>query len=233
MPSLYADIALPLPLHHSFTYIVPEALEGAARPGCRVLVPFGKRTLVGVIVQMSRETSQHGLKPLSDILDVHPSFASELLSLTQWVAEYYLAPWGEVLRAAAPLSLAAESKRMVRLSVADVLALLEKTRRTAPLQHAVLAALARKGTLSVTALQKETRTRHIHAVLRALEANEWVKTSEVPPESGPRIKTIRTVLLTSTGQKMAEEGATKKPALKCSTNSQTLKQSTKPSGKTR
>ena len=117
MPSLYADIALPLPLHHSFTYIVPEALEGAARPGCRVLVPFGKRTLVGVIVQMSRETSQHGLKPLTDILDVHPSFASELLSLTQWVAEYYLAPWGEVLRAAAPLSLAAESKRMVRLGI--------------------------------------------------------------------------------------------------------------------
>ena len=98
----------------TFTYAVPEELSGRAAVGTRVLVPFGRRKVTGFVVGRPSESEVSDLKPLIDVLDVEPVLSPEMLELTRWVADYYLAPWGEVLRSALPPGINMESRRYVR-----------------------------------------------------------------------------------------------------------------------
>src|SRR5439155_6050780 len=100
----FAQVALPLPLRRTFTYRGPESLAERVRLGVEVQAPFRGRPRRGFVVELSREN------PLPEGASVHdlaavlgsPLFSPHLLSLTRWIAEYYLAPWGEVLSAALP-----------------------------------------------------------------------------------------------------------------------------------
>ena len=100
----FAQVALPLPLRRTFTYRVPESLAERVRLGVEVQAPFRGRPRRGFVVELSREN------PLPEGASVHdlaavlgsPLFSPHLLSLTRWIADYYLAPWGEVLSAALP-----------------------------------------------------------------------------------------------------------------------------------
>ena len=57
----YADVILPLPLENSYTYRIPEDLERAVTPGCRVIVHFGKKRYYTAIVMEvhDREPASH------------------------------------------------------------------------------------------------------------------------------------------------------------------------------
>ncbi len=88
-------------------------------PGARVLVPFGRRQLTGVVAERV-EGSAEGLKPLHDVLDARPALTPELLGLTQWMADYYLCAWGEAVKAALPSGTGVESRRVAHaLAPAD------------------------------------------------------------------------------------------------------------------
>ena len=52
MNSPLCNVALPVPLRTTFTYVIPEGLRGSLQPGTRVLVPFRKKSMVGVVVEM-------------------------------------------------------------------------------------------------------------------------------------------------------------------------------------
>jgi len=98
----YVEILLPLPIDYPFTYSIPKGLEAKVQLGSRVLVPFGRRRLTGCIVGFSQESSLAQIKEIIEVLDDTPSVDAKLLELTQWVAGYYFAPWGEVIKAALP-----------------------------------------------------------------------------------------------------------------------------------
>jgi primosomal protein N' (replication factor Y) (superfamily II helicase) len=100
------------PVEGTFTYRVPEALDAEAAPGARVLVPFGRRTITGVVATRTHEDGPR-LKAVLDVLDDTPAFSPVLLELTRWVAEYYVCTWGEVLKAALPAGAMLESRRVV------------------------------------------------------------------------------------------------------------------------
>ncbi|MFC4252109.1 primosomal protein N' [Sinimarinibacterium flocculans] len=104
---LAAAICLPVPLRRSFDYRVDAALAGRLRRGCRVRVPFGRRTLVGVVVGAPRELPEGAdeLRDIEAVLDDEPPIPAELLALCEWAADYYLHPLGEVLAAALPAAL--------------------------------------------------------------------------------------------------------------------------------
>src|SRR5208283_2840770 len=53
MSAAYCNVALPVPLRTTFTYGVPEALCAQLQPGSRVLVPFRKKSLVGVVLELA------------------------------------------------------------------------------------------------------------------------------------------------------------------------------------
>ena len=96
----YAKITLPVPLREPFDYEVPEGMF--LRPGMRVMVPFGRRTMMGVVVGLEDSTLLEKTKAVASVLDAEPMISPVMLQFTQWIAEYYLAGWGEVLPLAFP-----------------------------------------------------------------------------------------------------------------------------------
>jgi primosomal protein N' (replication factor Y) (superfamily II helicase) len=102
--SEFCDVSLPVPLDRPFTYRLPETLRHRVRPGCRVIVPFGARKMTGVVLKVHNEEPPVALKEALRLLDAEPVFDAAMLKLAKWIAEYYCAPLGEVLRTMAPLS---------------------------------------------------------------------------------------------------------------------------------
>jgi primosomal protein N' (replication factor Y) len=179
LQSFLVDIALHIPLDRTFTYLVSPELQSSVAIGKRALVPFGNKHLTGVIVGLPATTTVSGLKPINDILDVRPTFSPELLALTKWIAEYYLAPWGEVLRAATPQGFSQDSKRMIHLLAQNVDALLQTTKKSAPRQHVILQALKNGESLSFSQLQKKARAKSIHAVVHEMQQRGWISIEEI------------------------------------------------------
>jgi primosomal protein N' (replication factor Y) len=97
----FAHVALPIPIRQTFVYQVPEPLAARVRPGVPVQVPFRGRPRRGIVVEVTRASAREDAQPLGAVLGP-PLFDEHLLALTRWMADYYLAPWGEVLAAALP-----------------------------------------------------------------------------------------------------------------------------------
>ena len=100
----FCDVSLPVPLDQPFTYSLPETLRHRVAPGCRVLVPFGPRRLTGVILRCHDEPPSMEAREALRLIDSQPALDEELLSLGRWIAGYYCAPLGEVLRGMLPLA---------------------------------------------------------------------------------------------------------------------------------
>ena len=103
MSGVFCNVALAVPLRTTFTYAVPDALRDAVEPGMRVLVPFRKKSLVGVVVDAPVQPPQDTrLREITRVIDLVPALTPSLVELGQWIASYYLAPIGEVFRAMLP-----------------------------------------------------------------------------------------------------------------------------------
>ena len=69
----HVDVILPLPLDGSFTYSVPEGMEGKVMPGIRVLVPLGKsKKYIAMITRVHEEKPQFTCKAIEMVLDAQP-----------------------------------------------------------------------------------------------------------------------------------------------------------------
>ena len=94
-------VALPVPLHQHFDYLLPEGMR--VQVGVRVLVPFGKRELIGIVWQIDPpDAYSDQLKPIQAVLDQQPLFGEEIRQLLSFAADYYHHPLGEVLVSALP-----------------------------------------------------------------------------------------------------------------------------------
>src|SRR5262249_54183119 len=134
----WVEVAVALPVHGLFTYALPAGFGERAQIGARVRVPFGKASATGYVVGL-RDRAPEGIpvKPLDGMED-GPAIAPELLRLLLWAAEYYLAPPGEMIRAALPPTVQVRVERRVRL--------LDPTRFSAgEADRAILAALTQVG----------------------------------------------------------------------------------------
>ena len=119
MSAPFCNVALPVPLRTTFTYAVPDALRAFVKPGCRVLVPFRKKALVGVVVEcVEKAPTDAKLREITRVVDVLPALTPKLLELGQWIANYYLAPIGEVFRSMLPPVTELSSRREVVLTTA-------------------------------------------------------------------------------------------------------------------
>lgn len=104
----YFRIAIPTPLRRHFDYLAPVDL-GVNHPqaGVRIRVPFGRQTLVGILLEVVHETDvpAQKLKRVIEVLDEKPVFDTELLQLLRWCSLYYHHPIGEVMQNALPVKL--------------------------------------------------------------------------------------------------------------------------------
>ena len=111
------EVALPVPLDRLFTYAVREGQ--VPRRGARVIVPFRNEKLIGVVVALGvAGPADVEVRFLESVLDDEPLLSEQLLALAEWMAQYYLAPLGEVLRGMLPLM--AEVRRTVYYRITDL-----------------------------------------------------------------------------------------------------------------
>ena len=103
MSRTLVEVAVPVPVDRTFTYLVPEGREAEAILGRRVAVPFGPRTLRGFVVGRPDSFSGRGkLKEVAGFLDDGPVLGADLLALARFVSRYYGCTLGEALDAALP-----------------------------------------------------------------------------------------------------------------------------------
>jgi primosomal protein N' (replication factor Y) (superfamily II helicase) len=181
LPNEFVDVSLPVPLDQPFTYSLPETLRHRVKVGSRILVPFGTRKLTGVILRCHDDRPEIPVKDAMRLLDSEPVLSEELLALGRWIAGYYCAPLGDVLRGMLPL--ASEIRRGKVWSLTDagrdaarqllldaspddpttqVLRMLEKRPLSAaylakalPLADKAIRALERKGFIAAEQVQTE------------------------------------------------------------------------------
>jgi primosomal protein N' (replication factor Y) (superfamily II helicase) len=177
----YCDVSLPVPLDRPFTYSLPETLRHRVKPGCRLIVPFGVRKMTGVALRCHDEAPPMVARDALRLIDAEPVLDPELLSLARWIAVYYCAPLGEVLRSMLPLASEVRSGKVYSLTgagldaarqllldagpedpVAAVLRMLEKRPLSAayltkklPLADKAIRSLERKGFIAAEQFQAE------------------------------------------------------------------------------
>ena len=147
----YANVAFPLSVNQVFTYSVPSRLDAVLRPGVRVLAPFRRTKREGVVVERIEETdlAPNLIKNVSACLDETPMFSAEMLSLTKWMADYYVCSWGLSLFCAVPAAVRTKKQEQVRL-------LPEAATPAGKVQKKIVALLEAEGDLSVNQLARRT-----------------------------------------------------------------------------
>jgi len=170
-------------IRNPLTYEVPDSL--AVGPGQRVQVPLATRKATGIVLRAG-STLPPGIKvrPILRLMDPEPVLTPELLELGLWIADYYVAPVGEVFRAMLPLRSHTRRARLVRLTDLGQNKLQEVAgaeAESAGAEADLLAYLGTRGTVSLAVL----RQRFPDAISRALE-EKWVVVENVERERTQR-----------------------------------------------
>jgi primosomal protein N' (replication factor Y) len=224
---LFCDVALAVPLDLVFTYAIPPGMEPVV--GGRVLVPFRQQRMSGIVVELHdrppRVKSQQ-IKKVIEALDLSPVLDEQLLKLGKWIADYYLAPVGEVFRTMLPLS--AEFKRAITYRITDEgrLALhlagmsgsparSKRTPEQQLVEFRVLDYLAERESVREERLRGATRV--AKALLNGMVRKKWIAREDVSAARDAARMVKVSVLLAAetgvTGINESDDGAPGVPAL--------------------
>jgi primosomal protein N' (replication factor Y) len=177
------DVAVMTGIRNTLTYLVPDSV--VVEPGQRVQVPLATRKATGIVLRAG-STLPPGIaaRPILRVLDTEPVLTPELLELGLWIADYYVAPIGEVYRAMLPLRADTRRARSIRLSELGQQKLQEINQtKEGPFGPAgdLLNYLATRGSVSVQVL----RQKFFEAFLLALK-EKWLIIDEVERERTQR-----------------------------------------------
>ncbi len=167
---MYAQVVFPLPFRNAFTYSIPDDLEETVKTGVRVVVPFGKRTLTGFVIDVSETTDvKEKIKPIRDVLDETPIFDKDSLKFYEWISGYYLSSLGEALKNSVPYGSDVESKRKIVSDRDHCEEILAAEKKKSSIKAKLLAALSQKEIHRISSLQKTVKRKNIYSALRSLE----------------------------------------------------------------
>ena len=199
----FCDVALPVPLEIVFTYGIPDGMQPVV--GGRVLVPFRQQRMSGVVTDLHDRKPKVATKNLIRVLDPAPVLDEQLLRLGQWIADYYLAPVGEVFRTMLPLG--AEFKRAIgyRITEHGQLALhlagmsgssarSQKTPEDQLAEFRVLDYLAERETTPEQSLRAATRASKV--LLSGMVRKKWIIRDDLS-EARDATRTVKMAVLKS------------------------------------
>ena len=116
---IFVEIAVNVPqVRGVFHYHLPPELENRAGPGHFVLVPFGKQTVQGVILNRVEQPSVAETRPVLELLDPKPVLTPHLISLASWLAENNLTSLAAVIDLMLPPGLSQHTETVYTLSEA-------------------------------------------------------------------------------------------------------------------
>lgn len=174
-----------------FDYLIPARLAEWVEVGSRVAVPFGGRTLQGIVVGTAPDASvdPKRLKELTDVLDAVPPLSAELVELGEWMSRRWLCPLAISLQAMLPSALKGKTEKYVRLAggaewTAEELAaageLRETLGRQSPMKLSKLLQLFPDGARAVQKLLKAGRLEETQKVEDRLSVRTVL--TAFPPE---------------------------------------------------
>ncbi|HKP72833.1 MAG TPA: primosomal protein N' [Pyrinomonadaceae bacterium] len=209
----YAEVAVPLRVAQTFTYRLPLALGEEAQVGARLLVPFGRKLITAYIVALhgeldaALELDASEIKDAEELLDAEPLITPELLEITRWIADYYAAPWGEVLKAALPAGLNSTVEQVLTVTSEgrDELARLPP-RRAATNKARALQLVADEAETTLRALATHFGQTRAQTLARQLEQAGWIKITHRARTAQARAKRRKAVRLLPT-EEHAGDGA--------------------------
>jgi primosomal protein N' (replication factor Y) len=185
MQDLYVNLAIPLAVDTVFTYSVPPQLRREAQRGVRVVAPFGRRSVIGFVLSLSRTRPDlPHLKEIQEILDPEPLIPEELLKLAEWMAEYYLAPPGEVLKSFLVQGSMRPARRVAEALPSERADSVSLT----PVQSELLAEIRRRRQVSLRHLRKRFGMKSLSAPLNELARLGLVALREENTSAGIRPK---------------------------------------------
>ena len=198
----YAEVAVPLRVAQTYTYRLPLALRDEAQVGARLLVPFGRKMLTAYIVALHQEIDaglgldETEIKEAEELLDAEPLITPELLEITRWIADYYAAPWGEVLKAALPAGLNSTVEQLLSVTAEgrDELSRLP-ARRAATNKARALQLIADEGETTLRALATHFGQTRAQTLARQLEQSGWINITHRARTAQARAKRRKAVRL--------------------------------------
>jgi primosomal protein N' (replication factor Y) len=196
---LFARVAIPVPLGQAFSYVVPPELSAGVRRGARVLCEFGRRRVLGVVLEVGTEAPDipvEKLKQLRRIVDPEPVLPDELLIFLQELARYYIAPIGAVIELALPAvertaaeALSAQESFRVEHAIGRMVQVVSAVSGAEP-QRALkgnalelLGFLREGGAQSLSELAKKWST--ARAIVKRLESEKLVSVERVEARPDP------------------------------------------------
>ncbi len=204
----FCDVAVAGPFDVLFTYRVPPGLSPVV--GGLVLVPFRQQRVSGVVTELHDRPPKVAAKNVISVLDDTPVLDDQLMRLGRWIADYYLAPLGEVFRSMLPL--AAEFKRTIgyritdagraALHLAGVSGSSGRSRRTPQEQLAefrVLDYLGEREMVREESLRAAARLSK--AVLAGMVRKKWIAREDLS-DARDAARTVRVALLKSAEGKL-------------------------------
>jgi len=160
----FVRVVVPSPLNEKLVYQVPPAFRERISIGMRVIIPLGRRKVTAVAFDLLATTALRQTKEVLALPDERPILDATLLQLAEWIAQYYLAPLGEVLGTILPASLRSESHRAI--VVRD-----ETVSASNPVERKILdICRQRKGQTSVKTLTRVLSGQNIYQALARLES---------------------------------------------------------------
>ena len=112
MNTFFVDVILPLHIHGTYTYRVPQEYNDVIKAGQRVVVQFGPKRLYSAVVRrVHEECPRYTVKYVLSILDINPIVDEHQFRFWEWIADYYMSYVGDVMAVALPTAfkLASES----------------------------------------------------------------------------------------------------------------------------
>lgn len=178
-----AEVAPVLPIHRTYSFAVPKALESSLSVGQRVSIPIGRRGRLvhGFVVGLDRGIWESTLRPLDSLVDSASFLSPDLIALGREIARHYACPLGQTLKALTPETVRRQSGlktvRYARL-LRDKDDLLGGEERVSEKRRAVIECLAAVADpVRVDRLMATSGASQ--AILRAMSKAGWIEMSTV------------------------------------------------------
>lgn len=214
-PNVILRVAVPSPLRRTFDYLAPPGVPPRQlAPGMRLRVPFGRRRVIGVLIEVTGHTrvDPSRLKPAQEVLDSRPLLQPGLIKLALWAADYYHHPPGEVFAHLLPSLLrqgrAARRRMQTLWEVTPQGAAVDPATLTAAPRQAVLLRFLQRHPGGVSREYAAAHFSRFESPLQGLINKGWARknahaceivhaTGETPREVPPQLNPAQTVAVES------------------------------------
>ncbi|MEY8593876.1 primosomal protein N' [Butyricimonas hominis] len=165
----FADVIIPLGVENFFTYSVPTEYEGTVAVGGLVVVSFVKnKRYTGVVYALhSNPPVGFEARPIERVIEEGFALSASHLKFLLWLSEYYMAPPGEVTRAALPVAMRLESYTSLCLA-ADWQEDGTGGVELSPMEREVIGVFRQNGEICMAEVEKLLRRKDVYVAVRSL-----------------------------------------------------------------